>query len=512
MVLRTFNYGDPNVSATIIKEDKTNVDTMTINVNFGTAGEVGDEIEFYDENAVLAFAGYIESKETAGQLTFECEDWGSILKRTVTNTIFTDQRAEEIIQTVVESVGLTYVSSITTTEVISTYVCDKKNNLEIVEELADKLLANFMTDVNKNFMLETEGGNLSSKAITNSNGLLDGSWETDITELINAVYVEGDDRNVFGTQDTFSGDNSTTEFTLTEIPVDITVTVNGTILQGFVDGQSTGDYQIQREQKKVIFNVAPSAGVDNIVVDYTFSIPVTIRRRNASSIATYGERNSIIRKNWIETREDARNYANYIITNFSQPLVNSTWSITLQADINDWQSFLPNEQLSVTDSLQGFAGNYIIRKVERRYGTGTALKVTVGSKERNLALYDKQVTDRIRQLETSDQNQSILNEDEYIEETLNIQLRSEVITFQRQGSTNTFIVGESEVGGDDVIGGINPFVINESIINGSNLTNGQLPFAFDEDTWDGGGSYDFVDNWITISPSKFPLSLPFSLE
>ena len=422
---------------------------MVLKVPFGTEGNVGDEVNFYDENNDLAFAGYIETKDTTGQITLDCEDYGSILKRSITNEIFIDKLAEEIIESVVTAAGLTYVSTITSTEIIPTYSANKKNSQEIVEELADKLLANYATDVLKNFNLEIEGGTTSTKTISNVNATITENWEEDITELVNSVYVEGDSRSIFAKEESFSGDNSTTEFELVEIPIDIRVEHPvGTLLTGYVEGQSTGDYQIKREQKKIIFDTAPSSGSNNIFIAYTASIPVSVRRRNAASIALYQERNTVVRKNWIITRDDARSYANYMITNFSSPLVNSTWSLTSQTDINDWKDFEPNQLIFVNDDLRGFNDFYIIRKVERNYGGGgAACKITVGSRRRNLGLWDKQVADRIRQLEVRDENNTVLNEDEFVQENLTIQFDSDITQIQKRTfDSDTFYLEENSSG------------------------------------------------------------------
>jgi len=417
---------------------------MTLVAPFGTVANVGDEVKFYDENGDLAFGGYIETKNITGSLTLYCEDYGSVLKHGITNKIYTDELPEDIIEDVVTDAGLTYVSTITTTVTIPVYAANKKNSQEIVEELTDRLLANYSTDVLKNFALELEGGDVSAKSLSNQNAVKNGSWEEDITELINAVYVEGDSRSVFGTEDFFNGTGSQTEFVLTEIPIDITVEhpVN-TIKTGYVENQSTGDYTILREEKKIIFDTAPSSGTNNVKSIYTYSIPIVSRRRNKASIDLYGERNSIIRKNWILTRDDAKAYANFVITNFSTPLLNSKWIVTTQTDINDWQNFKPNELISVTDDLTSISGDFIIRKIERKYGTNPALKVTVGSIQRNMALWNKEVADRIRQLEVRDDNSTQINEDEQVIESLKVNLTTEIIRIATRSKGTAWILDDA---------------------------------------------------------------------
>ena len=64
----------------------------------------------------------------------------------------------------------------------------------------------------------------------------------------------------------------------------------GTILTGYNEGSSTGDYQIDRENKKIILDSPPASGTNNIKATYTVGLPISSRRRDFTSISTYGQR------------------------------------------------------------------------------------------------------------------------------------------------------------------------------------------------------------------------------
>ena len=64
-------------------------------------------------------------------------------------------------------------------------------------------------------------------------------------------------------EDTFSGDGSTTEFSLTHAPLYEVTSVT-------VDGSSVSNYTVDYYNGTITFGTAPGSGTDNIVVDYNY--------------------------------------------------------------------------------------------------------------------------------------------------------------------------------------------------------------------------------------------------
>lgn len=409
----TFTENTDNVSSKIVKEDNTNTDILVLTVPESTTIGIGDTITYKDKAATTIFKGIVQNYKVGNGLkTVEVYDLGAELLQRIVNQIFTSQSPEAIISTVLSTyTSLTYVSTISSGVTIDSYVAKDKKAWDIVTEMAEILLANFYVDVSGNFQLELEGDTTSTKNITTSNAVLDGAWNYDISQQVNSVTIQGD-RLLQEKVESFAG--PATQVSLAEIPIDVYVTVGGTEKTGYIDGSSTGDYTVDRENKNIDFDSSSST----IVVTYTFEIPIKIRRRDAASISTYGQKDKKFEKPYIKSRDEARNYASFILGRYANPLQSSKWKISSTSDYEAFTSFLPNNIIPVTDSLNSISGNFIIKKVERSFPGD--LFIHVGTPEDDLTFWNKEVQTRIKQLEEKDDNSSILNEDEYVEENVSV--------------------------------------------------------------------------------------------
>jgi len=451
MATINFTDGTDNLQSVINKEDSTNTDVLNLQIPFTTSISVGDIVNYYDKDSTLIFHGIVQTIKTSGIKEVEVYDYGAELLQRTVNEIFNDQSPEEIIESIINDyTTLTYVSTITSGITISTYVANKKKAWDVVTELSEVLLANFRVDQNKNFQLELEGNTKSSKSITTGtlgNAILDGTWKEDKSKLVNSATVDGDDRQIFEREpELYSGDGSTTEFSLSEIPLDIKVEHPvGTIKTGYVEGSSTGDYTIDRDNKKVIFDTAPGSGTDNIQVTYTVSIPISVRRKSKGSIDIYGQHDKNYKKPYIKTRNDARDLALFIINRFSQPLKSATFIITSNTEFYDFNSWLPNQVVDVTDNIFNISGSYIIREVER--SNLGELKVTVGDPSDDFISWSKEAQQRIKQLEEKDDNATILSEDEFVSESITLQFDCGITTVtERTFQSDTFYLEEDTNG------------------------------------------------------------------
>jgi len=444
MVIRIFQEDTDNVSTTMLKEDRTNIDILTILGPETLTINAEDEVDMRDPTGTTYFTGIVKSVEAAGEKRIVVEDYGSQLKRIIINEVFQNKKPEEIIEDIINNdTDLTYVSSITSTDTINVYKANKKRAWDVVTEMAELLLANFRTDKNKNFQLEREGDSFSSKSISTSNALLDGKWLEDKEPMVNIATVDGDDRQVFEKEELFNGTGAQTTFTLAEIPIDIRVEHPvGTLLDGFVEGQSTGDYKLDdREIKQITFSSAPASGTNNIKVTYTASIPISVRRRSKASRDTYGDYPKVFKKRYIKTRTEARAYADFIIGRFANPLLSSRWIITTNTDVDDFEQYVPNEVINVNDTLRSISGDFIIRKVERQYPGN--LKITVGTPENDITAFNKESLIRIKQLEEKDDNSTIINDSETLEENLLITTTDTVTDITSKAPADGFVLDYS---------------------------------------------------------------------
>ncbi len=435
MAAITLTEGTDNITSIITKEDKLNTDILKITLDPTISIDAGDTVTYKDSNSTTIFTGIVENYKFKGSKSVEVYDNGAELLHTTVNKIYTNQSPEAIISDVITTkTSLTYVSTISSGLTIASYVVKDKKSWDVVSEMAEVLIANFRVDKNSNFQLELEGSNASSKNIDTNNAKLISPWNKDISQLVNKVIIVGD-KQVFSNEQLFSGDGTTTVFTLNEAPIDIKVEHPlGTILTGYVADTGSGDYQIDRENMKITFDTAPVSGTNNIKMKYSYEVPIKVTSQNASSISTYGTREKKFEKKYIKSMSEARKYSKFILDTYSSPLLSSTWAITNQTDILDWENFTPNETIYVNDTFNGITGNFVIRKVERKYPG--ELRVTVGTLQEDLTFWNKEIQTRVKQLEEKDDNSTILQDYSFLEEGAKLTATVSITRYQERDIGN----------------------------------------------------------------------------
>lgn len=448
MTTRTFTLGTDNIQFKLDKQDKTNTDELELVLPVSTTILISDEVILKSDATTTIFKGLVQSLNTGnGKKVVKVWDYGlELLNRTV-NTIYTSQSPEAIIQDVLTNYSsLTYVSTISSGVTLGTYVANKKRAWDIVTEMSELLLSNFRVDYDKKFYLELEGENtITSKVIETPTVILDGQWKSDASQIRNSVTIDGDDRQIFERDpELFNGTGSQTEFTLSEIPLSIKVEHPvGTIKTGYTPGSTTGDYYLDRESKKVIFDSAPASGTNNVKITYTVSVPISSRRRDFVSISVYGQRDKVFKKAYIKTREEARKYAEFIINRYKDPIEESTW-ILPNSEIPSLNTYLPNSYIYVNDTINSKSGYYIIRSVYLEQPG--ELKVTVGTPIEDIIYWNKEIQQKVKQLEEKDDNTTLLNEEEYQIENLLMEWDIDILsTEHRVYDSDTFYLSETSI-------------------------------------------------------------------
>jgi hypothetical protein len=411
------------ISTTITKEINESIDTCKVEVPYNFTITIGDELNVYDKSSTLLFKGLVQSIKTSGIKEVTAYDYGVQLMDINVNEIYEEQKAEDIIEDIVNDTDLTYVSTITTSSTISNYIIKDKRGWDVVTELAELLNAQFRVDKNKNFYLELIEEDSSTETITTDNAVIDDDWSEDADQLVNKVILIGD-KQEFEKTETFNGDGTTSEFVLSEFPISVNVTVGGTEQTGFVEGASaTADYKVPKGTKTVKFESGsiPGSGTDNVVVKYIFSIDIKITSQDINSLNTYGVKEKKIVKSYINSFAEARRYVKYYLDIFSKPLQTSKWIIN---DYSKFEDFIPNQLISVNDTIRNISGNFIIRKVEREFPG--RLNVEIGMRENDILDWNKETQYRIKQLEERDDNSTILQEYELLENKVNIKVTTSV--------------------------------------------------------------------------------------
>lgn len=430
--MATINITESTVnllSGKITKEISSNLDTCKLEVPFDFTISIGDEVNLYDKDSVLLFKGLVQSIKTGPMKEITIYDYGVQLMDVNVNEIYSNTKAEDIIEDIITNrTDLTYVSTITTSITISTFIIKDKRGWDVVNELAELLNAQFRVDKNKNFYLELIEEDMSSEIILDTNAVIDDDWDEEASQLVNKITVIGD-KQLFEKTETFDGTGAEDTFTLTEFPVDINVEVDGVEQTGYVEGAtSAADYRVDKGTKNIIFESGsiPASGTDNIVVRYTFSIDIKLVSQDNDSVELYGGPNKIpkekkIVKPYITSFQEARKFANFYLGIYATPLLTSQWYIN---DYTKFENFIPNQIIMVSDTLRNISGNFIIKKVERE--NPGRLKVEVGWQEDNILDWSKEVQFRIKQLEEVDDNSTILQEYDFIQNNIQIQVNTSV--------------------------------------------------------------------------------------
>lgn len=143
-------------------------------------------------------------------------------------------------------------------------------------------------------------------------------WEYDYTKMANDVTLTGD-RQELVTDEGFG--SAVESVTLTNKPESVEVAIGTDILTGGVpDQDSTFDYSVDKENKKILFQSATS---DSGTVSYSFKRPVKVRKKNLVSIDKY--RTYALQKtiDTIQTTDDGEIKADEILNKFPSPIVSA---------------------------------------------------------------------------------------------------------------------------------------------------------------------------------------------
>jgi len=426
-------------NATIQDNYYSTPDRFILEVDKNDDVDVGDEVYILDENDNKIFAGTIEKIEEYETKKLTIYDYGYKLNNIIVNEIYNNKTPEFIIQDLITNyTDLTYSSTSTSGITLSKYVCKDKKLNEVINELSSLLNWIWFVDKDKNFYFEPKSYQSSGVTLTiGTNARLKGKWRKDTSHIINEVIVVGD-MATFNTSDSFTGDGSTKEFTLTYQPKgNVRILIDGTEQQGYVEGQGTGDYQYDKDNKKIIFDTAPSDG-SNIVVYYEYEVPVKVSASNEDSINEYKRRSMKIVKKYINTMSQARKLADKFLSYYSIPHNSAKIEyIYLNSDVQTGKT------INVVDSINNINQEFVINKVIWKYPEGI-MEISVGEREPEIFDWNAEVMDRIKQLEQSMDNTSILQYYYLVNNVLNGNFTVEVTAKYRTIPSDVLIWGHPD--------------------------------------------------------------------
>lgn len=341
------------------------------------------------------FRGRVKTSDKKYYYEVEAFSCAEILSRSIVQKIYENTTPEAIFTDLINSYSdLTpnvSVSGVT----IERFVADEYVS-SIVSKLSEALGWLVYSDSSKNIYFRPRGTITNSVVIrrqaNNSNAIFD-KWKEDHNELCNDIRVTGDNIN-YNTQENFTSDGNTREYTLNEQPINIKITIDSI-------EQLIGSYMIYTETKKIIFNTAPTSN-SNISVDYTYAYPLYVVREDATSISTYGRFTKILFLKWFKNRADIIVYCTNYITTYKNPLLSN--NIIMSASYIT--SFTPGEQIQIIDDLESYNTYYVINKIKLEYRKGL-VELNIGSYIPIFVNIQGTIQDRIKELEKNLSKSSI---------------------------------------------------------------------------------------------------------
>lgn len=341
-------------------------------------------------NGTGIFKGRLKTSNKKEYYTCEAFSCGEILSRTVVQKVYTNTTPEvifeDLINTYTDLTPITTASGTTIERLLADgYIAD------IVGKLADALGYLIYTDYSKNIYFKPRGNTTSAITIqrqTSGSNALFGEWKREHNEMCNHIQVTGDTVN-YNTRESFTGDFSSTIFTLTESPNTIKIAVDSSEL-------TPEEYTVAKETKIVTLDSAPASSLP-IVMDYIYSYPIYAARQDNTSIAQYGRFSKVVTNKWLKTRPDATAYANNYIARYKDPLLYN--NIVMNASYIT--SFTPGEQVRVIDDLESIDEYLVINKIKLEYLKGL-VEINLGDYLTEFIGIQRVLQSRVSELEKED--------------------------------------------------------------------------------------------------------------
>ncbi len=327
----------------------------------------GHEVVVKDTGTVV-WGGYVQRWSRAnGVVKASGLDYTSLLTKVYVNEVYTSTAIHSIVTDLMDKYApnVTYTNVYTTTTTPGEIRFKHVQLFKALQDLAKYDDCHFFIDENKDLHFDTLGSTDSGIDLTFGTNIRRDEYETIDDQLVNKVKITGGREDYIKTE-TATGDGSTTSFTLTRIPINIRVTQAGIEKIGFKEGMDATadyDYTVDKEAKKVEFNVAPANG-EALSFEYTYTSPVIVQAQDDDSISSYGTYERIIYDETINKKEEAREVASQILNKYSQPITKGTVMTTLDLTAN------LGETVDVTNSVKGIEDSFIVVSMTHSFFLG----------------------------------------------------------------------------------------------------------------------------------------------
>jgi hypothetical protein len=429
---------DTPSGSSFIQTSESNLDVITFegtkNLNLVNL----DEFEFIDFKSNSLFKGVIRDTDNGNTNIITGFDYGIELGEISIRKNFENMTINEIEEDVITNfTSLTYVANanIVDSPIIKLLPSQNKKANEIIDFCHKYRNTTHYVDNDKNYKPEYEGEELNPNVLqvgTNCD-IQDKGWNSDTSKLCKNLTING------GTKDTtefilLSGDGVSKEFVITSPYTDITVEYPiGTELRPLLENSQTGDYEIFKETKKILFDtIVPANASNNIKVYFTYQLQANFSIKavtQAEILSGVNPHHQIITEDSLKEVTECQNYAVKYNNKFSKPLLSGK----LQLNIVDVTLYRANQRILVKDLLHKVDGEYvnremIIKKITRNFGAGaTGLIIDVGDSTQ--FSYDKseEIIQKIRDLNETTPTAEIFNEGIGMKQDVQVEVEIEIV-------------------------------------------------------------------------------------
>lgn len=461
------------------------------------------------------FQGKVVERQTTGnRVILRCNDnLFEAVKKNVTKTFDKNVDTEagkisEIFKTLATLAGLTTDSSSVTDSgtviILDKFICnnvDIMDRMEILAELLDWQF--FYNSSDGKVYFQPKGTRAGTDTLTVGTNVVNRPvWKRDGTQVVKKAVLFGGPIET-QTQETFDGDTVETEFTLSKIPTSTKVVVDSVLQTGGIEDQSVAgvDYFIRtitltatdKSVGQIKFDAGsiPGNGTNNVVVDYSFTSPITISSNNPVSEGLEIR----LDKPDLITVEDCRQFLSKFMNRHQDDFLSTTLAVTNVTDLEVGQS------VTVIDSNEEINAKFIITKIRKRFPYAFD-EVTVDNQPLETENWEISIEDRIRRIEERLlQEETLVIFDRPSNRTIKVgrewaKRESRTIS---DGGTNSFILGHISAGilGTDQLGDRRAAAVLDRMQQGANVyvedfLNTDFKAAATTATWVSGGSVSFT--------------------
>lgn len=368
--------------------------------------------------------------------------YGEDLLDKYVNEVYLAMSPEAIAQSIITNyTNLTYASTVTTGITIAKIVFKDKKVAECLETLAGILDFTFYTDSLKNAYFEPKGSTSAGKSlVVGTNVINQPSWNYNSTNIVTSLILEGDSQNFYKT-DSFTATAGQTDFTLTYIPTgNIQVTVAGTVKSPEVTGSSSGDYTVTPDSKLIKLKTGATVG-QAVVVTYTYAVKIKIEA-NQDVFDEYGtkieKQEKIVNKS-IQSFSEARKYSKVWLAAHSTP----SKSTEMQVFGFD-NAFEAGRKVPCIDDTETINEELLILETKWSY-LDNIMTIKVGTIDYDFYDWQKEVMQKIKELEQQNSNESIVQLYDNLETKVKVSLLVTMDLYEIHPE-NTFIAGHVTLG------------------------------------------------------------------